>query len=155
MRANNAIEAGDMAAKAVELALAGYSCSEAVLAAFGPGLGLERQTAARMAAGLAGGIGLTGRTCGVVAASVLVLGLKFGPDKVGDRYQRHRAMVLGGEFCERFKALHGSLECRELCKGMDLGTPEGAKAIRASGIPERLIADAAGILVGMLSVEEY
>jgi len=144
----------DLAAKAVELAKAGHSCSEAVLAAFGPVLGLDAATASRMASGLAGGIGLTGAACGVVTASVLVLGLKFGPGATDARYARQRAMMLGGEFCERFEDLHGSLNCRDLCKGMSLGTPEGAKAIRASGIPERLIADAAGILVNMLEQEE-
>lgn len=135
---------------AVDLAVSGHSCSEAVMAAFGPRLGLDRVTSIKLAAGLAGGIGLTGNVCGVVTASVLVLGLLYGPEKVEDRYQRHRAMLLAGEFAERFEAEHGSLDCRELCGGMDLGTPEGAKAIRESGIPEKLIADATRLLVKML-----
>ncbi|HUT96890.1 MAG TPA: C-GCAxxG-C-C family (seleno)protein [Dehalococcoidales bacterium] len=51
----------------VELAVGcfeqGFSCSQSVLATYGPRFGLERELALKVASGLGGGIGHQGGTC--------------------------------------------------------------------------------------------
>jgi C_GCAxxG_C_C family probable redox protein len=60
----------------VEIAVAsfkaGLGCSQAVLSAFGPGLGLDRPTALRVAAAFGGGMARMGQTCGAVSGALMV-----------------------------------------------------------------------------------
>ncbi len=132
--------------EAVENAVAGCSCSEALLRAYAPHVGLEREKAMQAASGLAGGVGLSGNICGVVTTSVVILGLLYGPAYPDSHYERQRVLMLTGDFLECFKSRHGSLECGILCGGLRMDTREGARAIRESGIPLRLIRSAAEII---------
>lgn len=136
---------------AVRNGLNGCSCSEAILFTYAPRFGLTKSTALKAAAGLAGGVGLAGQTCGVVTASVIVLGLVNGPDTMADVQGRRQAMIQASCFVDEFERIHGSLLCSKLCAGLDMRTPEGAKAIRHSGIPEKLIRSAGEILDSMLN----
>jgi C_GCAxxG_C_C family probable redox protein len=136
---------------AVEQGRAGCSCSEAILSVFGPLLGLPSETAMKLASGFGGGMGLMGETCGAVTASFMALGLALGTHDVTDTYSRQNTYVMIGEFADRFKGKLGSLNCRELCVGHTMATPEGAKALRASGRPEQIIRIASEILDQILN----
>ena len=57
---------------------AGFSCSQSVLSAFAPDLGLELDPALRVAAAFGGGMGRTGRTCGAVTSALMALGAAEG-----------------------------------------------------------------------------
>ena len=79
-------------AKHIELARSrfseGFSCSQSVLAAFAPELGLDADAALRVSAAFGGGMGRTGGPCGAVTGALMVLGLKYGAtvaDPVGKR----------------------------------------------------------------------
>jgi C_GCAxxG_C_C family probable redox protein len=102
----------------------GFSCSQAMMGAFAPSLGLDRDAAFKIASGFGGGMGRMAETCGAVTGAFMVLGLRFGSPKA-DREAKEAAYTRVREFAERFKAAHGSLVCRELL-GCDLSTPEGA-----------------------------
>lgn len=106
----------------------GYSCAQSIVAAYGPTVGLDRDTALRIASGFGGGMGRLAETCGVVTGAFMVLGLKFGTSTT-EPQAKETVYALVREFAERFKACHGSIVCRDLL-GCDLSTPEGAAQAR-------------------------
>lgn len=120
---------------------AGFSCSQAVFAAFAPEFGVERETALKLAAGLGGGMGRTGQTCGAVSGGLLVLGLQHGNTDPQDKAAKEKAYALAREFIARFKARNGAVLCPELL-GYDIGTPEGLQAVRDKGLPATVCAKA-------------
>lgn len=134
----------------------GFSCAPAVLSAYSEQFGLEKELALRIACGFGGGIGRMGRTCGAVTGAVMVIGLKHGQANVADEESRRKTHKLVKEFVDRFTALHGSVECRELI-GCDLSSPAGLKKARESGVFENkchgFVYDAAHILEDVLHLD--
>ena len=91
----------------------GYNCSQSVLAAFAPDLGIPEQTALRIACGFGGGIGRMREVCGAFCGLTAMLGMKYAdPADPADK-SRVYAMVqeLAGEFRRRNG---GRLLCRDL-----------------------------------------
>ena len=131
----------------------GYNCSQAVLWAFAPGLGLEGDMALKVSAAFGGGMGLMGNTCGVVTGALMVLGLRYGATSAADRSAKQKTYELAREFIKRFEARNGTVICRELL-GFDLGTAEGRKQAAAKNthvnVCPRFVRDAAEILQEML-----
>lgn len=70
-------EPEDNVMRAVSNLACGYSCSEAVVAAYAPLFGMARETAARISAGFGGGMA-QGKTCGAVTGAYMVISLKYG-----------------------------------------------------------------------------
>jgi C_GCAxxG_C_C family probable redox protein len=134
----------------------GYSCAPSVLSAYSERFGLEKELALKVACGFGGGIGHTGRTCGAVAGAVMVIGLKHGQADANDEESREETHKLVKEFIDKFEALHGSVECRELI-GYDLSNPAELEAARASDARERkcrgFVHDAARILEDVLHLQ--
>ena len=85
----------------------GFNCAQAVFCVFAEDFGLSAELAAKIACGLGAGVGGNREICGAVSAAALVLGLKYGPDKVAV-YPRVK------EFTDAFAARTHSLVCREL-----------------------------------------
>ena len=81
----------------------GFSCSQSVLAAFAPELGLDADAALRVSAAFGGGMGRTGGTCGAVTGALMALGLKYGAT-VADPVAKERTYALTREFIARFEA---------------------------------------------------
>lgn len=112
----------------VEIALSnfnqGHSCAQAVLCAFAPDLGLNRDMALKVAAGFGGGLGRSGEVCGAVTGAIIALGLKFGSTKLNDREAKEITYANVRAFCDEFKRRHKTLLCRELL-GCDISTNEG------------------------------
>lgn len=102
----------------------GFSCSQSVLSAFAPEMGLDRTSALRVAGAFGGGMGRMGETCGAVTGAFMAIGLKYGKTEAGDDAKRDKGYEIVKEFTARFKALHGSITCRELL-GCDLASPDG------------------------------
>lgn len=142
----------------VELALArfneGFSCSQSVLAAFAPDLGLELNAALRVSAAFGGGMGRTGRTCGAVTGALMVLGLKYGATQGDDRATKERTYALVREFIERFEARHGVTDCSALL-GADISTAEGYSELREAGrfkaVCPELVASAVELVEQMIA----
>lgn len=108
---------------AAELFNGGFRCSQAVLEAYAEVNGIDVDLARRISIGLAGGAGCGG-VCGAVAAAFLVNGLRFGFSHPGDSERFQLVIAKNQEFAERFRALHASLDCRDLV-GVDVFTEEG------------------------------
>ena len=144
------IDKNKLVEAAKENGKAGCSCSEAIAKAFARYVGIDEGQAMAAVSGLAGGMGLMGEVCGVVAACMVILGLKYGPRSMDDLARRRMAMGKAMEFAQSFEEECGSLLCRDLSQGAQLRTEEDARALRESGRPERLIGSGAQILVEML-----
>ena len=138
--------------QAVSLFKQGCSCSQAIVAAFTPSLGLDRDTALKIASGFGGGMGRLAETCGVVTGAFMVLGLKYGSTTT-DKQAKEAIYARVREFAQRFRGHHGSILCRDLL-GCDLSTPEGLalaqeKKLFSTACPP-YAETAARILEGML-----
>jgi C_GCAxxG_C_C family probable redox protein len=127
----------------------GYSCSQAILSVYGPEFGLARETALKAGAALGAGMGRLGEVCGAVSGALIVIGLKYGHTEAKDKETKAKTYDRVYEFGERFRALRGSLLCRDLL-GCDLATKEGMETARQKGyfteLCPRLVREAAEML---------
>jgi len=141
------------AENSVALFREGFSCSQAILAAYADDFGLPRETALRIAQPFGGGIAKSGDWCGAVTGALLVIGLKYGRVRAEDVAAKDKTYALVQEFLRRFKARYGTVRCNDLL-GCDIGTPEGQKTIAEKKLHETrcegLIRDAVGILDALL-----
>ena len=132
----------------------GFNCSQSVLLPFAPTLGLDRETALRVAAPFGGGMGRTGETCGAASGALMAIGLRYAQPSADDKDAKERTYELAAEFLNRFAGRNdGCVKCRELL-GRDIGTPEGLQAARERGFFETLcpkfVRDAAEIVEQMI-----
>ena len=118
---------------AVEQFMLGLNCAQAVVAEFAEELGVDAESACRMACGFGGGMGRTGGTCGAVTGAIMVIGLAVcgpNPPAVDSKI---RTYELVRSFLEEFRAEHQAVACRELL-GCDVGTPEGHAEAQRLGV---------------------
>ena len=131
----------------------GFSCSQSVLAAFAPELGLDVDAALRVSAAFGGGVGRTGGTCGVVTGALMALGLKYGAT-VADPAAKELTYAKARDFVAKFEARHGATDCADLL-GVNIGTPEGQAAAREANLFKTtcpgLVASAAEIVGQMIA----
>lgn len=143
----------DQVELAVSLFKQGFSCSQAVLAAYGECFGLDRGLALRVAAGFGGGMGRMAQTCGAVTGAFMLIGMRYGNVDASAQQEREKTYELVREFADRFHNRHGSLICRELL-GYDMSTPDGFQAARkrkfSAPVCEQLVRDAAILIEQML-----
>ncbi|MFX1259806.1 MAG: C-GCAxxG-C-C family protein [Promethearchaeota archaeon] len=111
--------------QAVSLFIEGFSCGQAILSTYATEFGLERELAIKAGTGFGAGFGRLGKTCGSVTSALLVLSLKYGPNKIDDQ-AKNKTYGLVRRFIKRFEAVNGSINCNELL-GYDLTTSEGLK----------------------------
>ena len=139
---------------AVEKFLSGYNCAQSVLYAFGPDLGLDAETALKVATGLGGGMGRRGEVCGAVTGGILALGLKYGRGGQQDRSATDQAYQKTQELMAAFERVHGSCTCRTLLGGCDLQTAEGQRFFKANDLLHktcaRCVQTVGEIVAGML-----
>lgn len=131
----------------------GFTCSSSVLSAFSEDLGLDCETARKIACGFGAGISKSGNICGAVSGAILVIGLKYGKTKQGDEAATKKTRALVREFMQEFTQCHGSVNCTELL-GYNLSNPDEYIKARESRLfvtkcPE-LVCDAAAILEKIL-----
>jgi C_GCAxxG_C_C family probable redox protein len=107
----------------------GFSCSQAVLSTYGVQLGLDRETALKIASPFGGGMGRMGEICGAVTGAFMVIGLKYGAADVEDKEKKEKTYSLVNEFIHQFKSRNGSILCRELLE-CDISTPEGRETAK-------------------------
>jgi C_GCAxxG_C_C family probable redox protein len=117
---------------AVDRFLKSMNCSQAVLETYAPALGMPALLARRVAAALAGGMGM-GSECGAVTGALLVIGLKYGKTTDTDQLADKETFQRVAGLCREFKARHGYLGCSQLL-GVDMGTPEGVKEAGKLGL---------------------
>ncbi|HEX9048955.1 MAG TPA: C-GCAxxG-C-C family protein [Anaeromyxobacter sp.] len=123
----------DPAALAETLFDQGFTCGQAVLAAFAGKHGLDRDAALRVACAYGGGVARTASTCGAVNGALMAIGLAHGRTRVEDGAARDRTYETARAFLDRFRAEHGSDQCRDLL-GVDIGNAAGAEAAAKAGL---------------------
>ena len=145
------------AEKARDLFLSGCSCSQAVVGAFADDLGLEQETALRLASSFGGGMGGMRETCGAVTGMLMVAGLKWGYSETGNLEKKTAHYARVRSLAEQFKSEHTSIVCRELLahlselkKDPSARTPEYYKARPCA----RFVETAAALLDEMEKAEQ-
>jgi C_GCAxxG_C_C family probable redox protein len=119
--------------KAVALFNQGYSCSQAVFAAYSAELGLDRTTSLKVSQAFGGGMAHLGEACGAVTGAFMLIGLKYGRVRAEDLDAKERTYALMRTFAEKFRAKHGSIQCPCLL-GLDLGTEEGMRLAKEKNL---------------------
>lgn len=102
---------------------AGYNCSQSVFAAFSQEIGMSRETALMVSAGLGGGVGRMREVCGAMSALAMLAGfrrpMKSGHDIEGKREIYRLVQQMAADMRARNG---GSIICKEL---LGLKAPEG------------------------------
>lgn len=150
-------EGSERVERAVSRFKKGFSCSQALVSAYGPDFGLEDEYALRISSPFAGGIGNMGETCGAVTGALMVLGLLTGKAGVEDEKTIEEIQRTVKRFIEEFKARNGSVTCRELL-GCDISTGRGMTEAQLKGLFHRrcpmFVRDAAEIIEKLLEAGE-
>lgn len=119
----------------------GYNCAQAVICAVGPELGLDVDTASRLAKGLGGGMGNGKQACGALSGGVVVL--SYANNKDADSPKgKGSSYKLSSDLMEEFEKREGSTRCSEIRTG-GLDTP-------VPPICAKCVADSTEITVEML-----
>jgi len=131
-----------------------FTCSAAVFSAFSDELGLDPDTAKKIACGFGAGISRTGNICGVVSGAIMVIGLKYGKTHADDETATEKTRAFVRQFIHEFTKKNGSVNCSELL-GYNLSNPDEYEKARETKLfitkcPE-LVGDAAAILEKILS----
>ena len=106
----------------------GYNCCQAVVLAYNDLFGVDDSTAAAMASGFGGGMGRMREVCGSVSGMVMLAGLIAPACNPSVKVDRTRNYALVQEVAGEFKALNGSIVCRELLGLVPMGSSENAPA---------------------------
>ncbi|MEN8118273.1 MAG: C-GCAxxG-C-C family protein, partial [Bacteroidota bacterium] len=96
-----------------------FNCAQTVFSLHTKELGIDEETALKIASGFGGGMACA-ETCGAVTGSYMVIGMKHGhatsdPDQKA--FTKEKIM----QFNQKFMEVHGSLICKELT-GYDIST---------------------------------
>lgn len=107
--------------KAKELFKSGYNCSQAVLGVFCEELGLDFETAMKIASSFGGGMGRMREVCGTVSGMFMAAGLAFygSENSTADKGVQYKIVQ---ELAQKFKDKNGSIICRELLQGVESST---------------------------------
>ena len=141
----------------IETALAlmaqGFSCSQALLAAFCRPYGLDETTALKLACGLGGGI-KHGEVCGAVTGAVLVIGLKYGYADGADKEGRALCGAKTVEFLNAFRQRNSHLICRDIL-GCDPSTEPGRQQALERNLFKTVCVDVVRSAAGILEDTGY
>ena len=135
----------------------GYNCCQAVVLAYNDVFGIDDDTAAALSSGFGGGMGRMREVCGSVSGMVMLAGLMAPAADPSVKVDRTRNYALVQEMADEFRAMNGSIVCKELLGLVPMGS--GAAACKESPEPsdrtpeyykkrpcEELVGIAAGIV---------
>jgi len=106
----------DRVTLAGDLFLEGYNCAQAVAVAFSDLTGMDKKTAAKLAAPFGGGMGRMREVCGAVSGMYMVLGLLYGYDNSDEDGKKKELYKQVQQLAEEFRRENGSIICREILK---------------------------------------
>jgi C_GCAxxG_C_C family probable redox protein len=140
--------------EAVDAFKRGLSCSQAIFSVYGRDLGVDPETAEKVASAFGAGVAKTGEICGAVSGALMVIGLSQRPEDIQDASSREKVYAEARKFIEAFKARNASVHCTELV-GYDLSDPKQFAEAREKKVfatrCSKLVRDAGVILEGILS----
>lgn len=111
----------------------GYNCCQAVVLAYNDIFGIDDTTAAAISSGFGGGMGRMREVCGSVSGMVILAGLLKPACNPTDKAARTGNYALVQEIAGEFKAINGSIICKEL---LGLASCTSTSAENIHGIPE-------------------
>ena len=139
--------------KALSILANEFNCAQAVLGAFASDFNIDEELALKLATEFGGGV-RCGQLCGAVSGAMMVLGLKYGNCRSGDKDEITKANDISVEFNQRFYDRNNSIVCKELL-GYDFSIPEHRKIIREQNIMMRIcpkmVVDAVEIVEQLIS----
>lgn len=100
----------------------GYNCCQAVVLAYNDIFGLDDETAAAVSSGFGGGMGRMREVCGCVSGMVMLAGLMRPASDPSVKEWRTANYSLVQEMAGRFKAINGSVVCKELLGLVPMGS---------------------------------
>ena len=120
--------------RARELFCAGYNCSQSVIIAFSDLTGLDEKTGARLGSGFGGGMGRLREVCGAVSGMFFVAGALYGYEEPGTAGQQEKAAHYARiqELAEEYRAVNGSIICRELLGLETIGADQPMPELRTA-----------------------
>jgi len=131
----------------------GYTCTQSILASFASRYDLQQNLAFRIGEPFGAGTSCTGDMCGSVTGAIMVLGLQYGSTLSSDDAARFYTYQRVHELIQRFKEVHGSIQCTDLL-GYNLSDLQQLQTVMEKGLFIQLcpilVRDAARILVEML-----
>ena len=104
----------------------GYNCCQAVVLAYNDIFGIDDAVAAAMSSGFGGGMGRMREVCGSVSAMVMLAGLMAPASDPSIKVDRTRNYALVQDMAGQFKALNGSIVCKELLGLVPMGSCQAA-----------------------------
>jgi len=133
----------------------GVDCSQAVFGEFAEQLGLDRETAQKIAAPFGGGM-WHGETCGCVVGALMTIGLKYGQGEAPDQEKKQIMLAKKTKFETAFTARHSSCICKEIL-GYDLSNPKEMTKVMEENLFAKIcckcVVEACGILTDILNDE--
>ena len=143
-----------IAARALALFDAKFNCAEAVATALTEYFAPLPTCFPKVATCFGGGLGRRGETCGALVGALLAVSAVRGREPGEGDEAKKRCYALAEQVVESFREGLGPLSCRELL-GIDLATPEGARAFAASDYHHthchRIVAAAARLAAEVLA----
>jgi C_GCAxxG_C_C family probable redox protein len=135
---------------AVAKFLQGYNCTQSVIYAFSDDLGIDKNTALKIACGFGAGMGRKQEVCGAVTGGIMVIGLKYGRGENDDRKVMDLAYVRVRALMDRFSEKHGTFICRKLLAGCELTTDEGQKQYKEKDLLHTICKPCVGTVAEIL-----
>jgi C_GCAxxG_C_C family probable redox protein len=100
----------------------GYNCCQAVVLAYNDVFGLDDETAAALSSGFGGGMGRMREVCGSVSGMVMLAGLIKPATDPSIKEWRTSNYALVQEMAGEFRAINGSIICKELLGMVPMGS---------------------------------
>jgi len=107
-----------------------YNCSQSVLTAFAPELGLSEDQCLKVSCSFGGGMARHQKTCGAVTGALMAIGLKYGKALNEDEAKKMNTYAKTSEFLKAFEEANLSTVCKDLLDGLDMRNEEDAKKIK-------------------------
>lgn len=104
------------------------NCSQSVISAWCDEFGIDKDLIKAVSAGLGGGMGHSGKTCGAVSGAIMAIGCKYF-DKNDVKGSKKVIYQKTNDFIKRFEQKYTDSTCKSLL-GVDIGTEEGMAKCR-------------------------
>ena len=128
----------------------GICCSMSVFGALAPLLGVDEDTAMKIAAGFCGGVEQN-NFCGCISGAKMALGLKYSGGSQGGTEKVQLLLKKIREFEEQFEEEFGSRRCPEILGGLDPSLPADKPKIAELQLHQRVCSDAICYTVELVS----
>jgi len=121
--------------EAVQYLLHSSACSQAILSAYAPCVGLDKRLAHKLGTGLGAGFGRKQYICGAISAGAIILSLLYGSEVSEDKENKSIAYEHVYNYITDMEQKLGYVDCAALI-GVDLSTEEGRQQAKEQRLTE-------------------